>query len=124
MSRSVSEPRQDWVGTTRSFAVAWGIPILVIVASAFADAPLRTGAWTVALAWMGFACLINTRRCGRTHCRSTGPYYLLLTIPVLLHGTQTLSLGTHGWWLLGTAILVGGKFIWWASERTWGRYSK
>lgn len=124
MSRPVSEPRKDWVGTTRSFTFAWGIPILVIVATAFAESPLRTLAWAAALAWMGTACLLNARRCGRTHCRYTGPYFLLLMIPVVLHGTQAVSLGAHGWWILGAAILVGGKFIWWASERTWGRYSE
>jgi len=97
MSKSVSEQQQDWVGTTRSFTLAWGLPILVIVASAFAENPLRTLVWAAALAWMGTACLLNARRCGRTHCRYTGPYYLLLTIPVVLHGTQVVSLGAHGW---------------------------
>src|SRR3546814_11244238 len=82
MGRSVNELPRDWVGTTRSFTVAWGIPILVIVASAFAEDSLRTLAWTAALAWMGTACLLNAHRCGRTHCRYTGPSYLLLTIPV------------------------------------------
>lgn len=124
MGRSVNELPGDWVGNGLSFTLAWGVPILVIVASAFAESSLRTLAWVAALAWMGTACLLNARRCGRTHCRYTGPYYLLLTIPVILHGTQVVSLGAHGWWILGIAILAGGKFIWWASERMWGRYSE
>lgn len=124
MGRSASEPPHDWVGNTRSFALAWGVPIVVIGAGAFADGPLRTTAWTAALAWMGLACLLNARRCGRTHCRYTGPYYLLLTIPVVLHGTQAVPFGPYGWWALGAAILVGGKVIWWVSERAWGRYSR
>src|SRR3546814_11465188 len=122
MGRSVNELPRDWVGTTRSFTVAWGIPILVIVASAFAEDSLRTLAWTAALAWMGTACLLNAHRCGSTHCRYTGPYYLLLTIPVTLHGTQVVSLGAPGWWILGIAILAGGTLIGWDSDRTWGRY--
>jgi len=27
---------------------------------------------------MGTACILNARRCGRTHCRYTGPYYLAM----------------------------------------------
>ena len=123
MSRIISERPNDWVGNTRSFIFAWGLPILAIFAGAIADASLRTVTWTAALIWMGLACLLNARRCGRTHCRYTGPYYLLLTIPVALHGTQTLPLGGYGWWGLGVAILIGGKVIWWASERAWGKYS-
>src|SRR3546814_19363238 len=120
MGRSVNELPRDWGGTTRSVTVAWGIPILVIVASAFAEDSLRTLAWTAALAWMGTACLLNAHRCGRTHCRSTGPYYLLLTIPVTLPGTQVVSLGAHGWWILGIAILAGGTLTWRDSAGTGG----
>src|SRR3546814_10686099 len=40
MGRSVNELPRDWVGTTRSFTVAWGIPIFVIVAGAFAEESL------------------------------------------------------------------------------------
>ena len=75
------------------------------------------------MAWMGGACLINARRCGRTHCRFTGPYYLILIVPVLAHGFNVVSLGSYGWWFLGAAILLGGQLITWATEARWGRYS-
>jgi hypothetical protein len=97
--------------------------LLAIVASAFAEVPARTAVWALALAWMGSACLINARRCGRTHCRFTGPFYLALIVPVLLLGLGLLPLGPLGWWILGAVILVGGKIIWWATEAAWGKFS-
>jgi hypothetical protein len=93
------------------------------VAGLLASAPLRTGFWVVALAWMGIACLINARQCGRTHCRYTGPYYLAMIIPVLVVGTGVVPLDLYGWLALGFVILGGGYAIWWATERAWGKFS-
>ena len=96
---------------------------MAIIAAALLDEQLRAIAWSVALVWMGSACLMNARRCGRTHCRFTGPFYLFLVIPVVLHGFGSLSLGPYGWWILAIIILPGGKIIWWATEKAWGRHS-
>lgn len=123
MTEAADRARKDWAGNIRAYALAWGLPLLALVAGAFVAAPLRTPIWIAALIWMGVACLANARRCGRTHCRYTGPYYLLLTLPVLLHGTGWLPLGTYGWWILGAAVLFGGKIIWWATESAWGKFS-
>jgi hypothetical protein len=100
----------------------WG-PTALIVAGLLANAPLRTGIWVVALAWMGIACLINARQCGRTHCRYTGPYYLAMIIPVLVVGAGVVPLALYGWLTLGSVILGGGYAIWWATERAWGKFS-
>ena len=117
------EAATDWAGNLRSYLLLWGVPLLAVAGGALVDPPLRTGVWIAALVWMGAACLMNARRCGRTHCRYTGPFYLLLTIPVLLDGLGLIFLGTTGWWLLGLAILFGGKLIWWTTEAAWGKYS-
>ena len=69
---------KDWVGSTRTSLLAWWLPRATIVAGLFAPIPARTVIWTVALAWMGIACVLNARQCGRTHCRYTGPYYLAM----------------------------------------------
>jgi Ca2+/Na+ antiporter len=45
---------------------------------------VASAVWIIALIWMGSACILNARRCGRTHCRYTGPYYLVMIVPVLL----------------------------------------
>ena len=92
------------------------------MAGSFAEPRLRAAIWTVALLWMGAACLINYRRCGRVHCRFTGPFYLIMEIPVLLAGFEVFSLGSNTWWILGAIILFGGKIIWWATETVFGKY--
>jgi hypothetical protein len=122
MAKNETQRAEDWAGNLRGFLVAWGIPSLVLIGAAFVDPFARTLAWSGALAWMGAACLINARRCGRMHCRYTGPYYLLLIIPVALHGFGIMPLGQWAWWVLGALILFGTKVIWWATERAWGKY--
>lgn len=76
------------------------------------------------LAWMGWACLANARRCGRTHCRYTGPFFLVMAGLVLAYGAGVLSLGNQPWLLLGVLIVAGNALIWWASERLLGPYSR
>jgi len=81
------------------------------------------GSIVVALIWMGTACILNSRRCGRTHCRYTGPYYLGMIGPVLMLASGVVSAGFSGWLILGVLILAGGKIIWWATEFAWGKFS-
>jgi hypothetical protein len=95
----------------------------LIIIGLLANPNTRTILWVAALVWMGTACILNARRCRRTHCRFTGPYYLAMILPVLLLGSGATSTGFYGWLALGAAILVGSKLIWWASERMLGRYS-
>jgi hypothetical protein len=72
---------------------------------------------------MGVACILNARRCGRTHCRYTGPYYLVMIAPVLALGVGLVSAGIYGWIVLGIFIVAGSKLIWWTTERAWGKFS-
>jgi hypothetical protein len=76
-------------------------------AALFLPVPIRVVVSIVALIWMGTACILNARRCKRTHCRYTGPYYLAMTAPVAL----------------GVLVVAGSKLIWWATERGWGEFS-
>lgn len=123
MNSQLAQDRTDWAGSIGSYLLAWGLPSLIIVAGFFTDAQTRTILWNGALAWKGSACVLNAHRCGRTHCRFTGPFYLVLIVPVLLHGYGVLPLGPFGWWILGTVILLGGILIWWATETVWGKFS-
>ena len=113
----------DWVGSFRTSAAAWWLPQLVIVAALLLPPAARGVIWVIALAWMGTACLFNSRRCGRMHCRFTGPYYLAMILPTLLLGAGMIPVGFDGWLVLGGAIIIGGKVVWWATERAWGKYS-
>jgi hypothetical protein len=93
-----------------------------VIAALLTSVPLRAAIWTVALAWMGTACILNSRRCGRTHCRYTGPYYLGMIAPVLALALAPISLPLAAWVVLAAIILLGSKIIWWATERAWGKF--
>ena len=92
-------------------------------AALFLPVPIRVVVWIVALIWMGTACILNARRCKRTHCRYTGPYYLAMTAPVVALGLGIVSAGIYAWVVLGVLIVAGSKLIWWATERAWGGFS-
>lgn len=113
----------DWVGSVRTNLLAWWLPHAALVAGLFVAVPVRTVIWTIALAWMGVACILNARRCGRTHCWFTGPYYLAMTLPALALGWGVVSARIYGWLILGVLIVAGSKIIWWATERAWGKFS-
>jgi hypothetical protein len=123
MMKTAAQPSADWIGSVRTHLLAWGLPQGAIIAGLFVAAPGRAVIWIVALAWMGTACILNARRCGRTHCRFTGPYYLTMIIPVLVLGSGIVSFGLSGWVALAALIIAGGKLIWWATERAWGKFS-
>ena len=92
-----------------------------MLATLFLSVPIRAVVWTVALIWMGSACILNAKQCGRTHCRYTGPYYLAIIVPVIALGI--IASGTYAWIALGVVIIGGSKLIWWATERAWGKFS-
>ncbi len=118
-----AKPAMDWLGKSHTNIIAWWIPKGTMVAGLLAPVPLRATIWIAALAWMGIACILNSRRCRRTHCRYTGPFYLMAIVPVALLGSGVLSANFYGWLALGLVILPGGWVIWWATERAWGKFS-
>lgn len=73
---------------------------------------------------MGGACFANARRCNRTHCRFTGPIFILMAAIVAAYAGGMLALGLHGWSILAGATLVGTTVLWWGSERLWGRFTR
>jgi hypothetical protein len=123
MANDAIQPSRDWLGSTRASALAWWVPQAAIVVALSAPMSLRAVVWLVALIWIGTACVLNSRRCGRTHCRYTGPYYLAMIVPVLVLASGVISAGFSGWLMLGVVILAGGKIIWWVTEFAWGRFS-
>jgi hypothetical protein len=117
--------RHDWVGNSRTYLFAWGIPTAALVAGIFVAAPAKTIIWSIALIWMGTACIVNALRCGRIHCYLTGPFFLLMAVTTLLHGFEILWLGPNGWlWLGLTLVFVGGGLLWYLPERVLGKYAR
>ena len=108
-------PRRD--------VLAWWAPHSAMLVALLLPVPVRSVIWMVALMWMGSACILNARQCGRTHCRYTGPYYLAMIIPVLVLVSSGVSANVYGWIVLGVVIFLGSKIIWWATGRAWGKFS-
>ena len=123
MATDFVDGSRDWLRRPRTNLLAWWIPTAAIVAGLFVPPALRTAIWIAALAWMGTACILNARRCGRTHCRYTGPYYLAMMVPTFALGSGIMAVGPTGWWILACVILIGSKVVWWATERAWGKFS-
>jgi len=113
---------KDWVSDSRTYAVLWGLPGVILIVGIFLDPFTRMMMWTGALLWKGVACMANAARCGRTHCYFTGPYFLLLAVGTVLHGFRIVDLGVNGWIWLGLAIFAGGGFLWFFTERVWGKF--
>jgi hypothetical protein len=96
VSTDTDASTRDWLRSPRASLLAWWVPHAAIVASLLAPVPVRAAIWIVALIWMGLACILNAKGCGRTHCRYTGPFYLVMIVPVfLLAGIS--SVGFLGW---------------------------
>ncbi|MCZ6586710.1 MAG: hypothetical protein O7B24_02065 [Alphaproteobacteria bacterium] len=123
MTQTPRNEKTDWVSRRGAAVVAWGLPIVALVAATGLDHPAKTLVWLVALTWMGLACLANARRCGRMHCRFTGPFFLLMAALATLHGFEVVWLGTNGWQILGLIVLVGGILLTVVPEKLWGKYT-
>lgn len=113
---------RDWSGDRWSFVLVWGLPGLIMLAAAVGDPTARGIIWTVMLLWMGGACLLNAKRCTRTHCRFTGPFLLLMAGLAAGYSIGALPLGTHGWVILGGVTFFGFVVFWWGSEQIWGTF--
>ncbi len=109
----------------RVFILYWLPAIAIVVAGVPAiSSGWRTVVWTVALATMGVACIVNALRCGRVHCYLTGPFFLLMALIALSYGLGILHLGQNGWNLLGLMTLIGAIALWCLPEMLLGKYRK
>ena len=109
---SKARPKLQRLGwkSGHEFIGVW-LPSAAIVAGLFAPIPVRTAIWTVALAWMGIACVLNARQCSRTHCRYTGPYYLAMIVSVAVVGMGLIPLGPFSSWALLGLLILGGSYV-------------
>jgi hypothetical protein len=114
--------KADWAGSRLVLALVWGLPAAAMLLALLLEPGLRAVVWIAMLVWMGLACLANARRCGRTHCRYTGPFFLAMAGLVAVYAVGALPLGNQPWLVLGTLVVVGNALIWWGSERLLGTH--
>src|SRR6266581_7899804 len=109
MASDTVQRSRDWLRSPRTNLLAWWLPQAAILAGLLVPVPVRSVIWIIALIWMGTACILNARRCGRTHCRYTGPYYLVMIAPVLmLLPAWFLPISTAGSHLPFSFLLAAG----------------
>lgn len=107
----------------RVFILYWLPTIAIVVAGVPAfSSSWRTAVWTVTLATMGMACLVNALRCGRLHCFLTRPFFFLMSLVALSYGLGILHLGGNVWNLLGMIALIGTIALWSLPEKFLGKY--
>src|SRR6267154_4727147 len=102
---------RDWLRPPRTSLLAWWIPEAAIRAGLLVPVTVRAAIWIIALSWMGTACILNARRCGRRHCRYTGPYYLAMIAPVGVLGSGLVADGIYAWLVLTAVIMLGSKLL-------------
>lgn len=110
--------RTDWARGLRG-CLTWGIPAALLIVS---PVQYLVVVWPTVLTFMGVACLLNARRCGRIHCYFTGPFFLLLALVGLLYGLDLVPLGARGWSMLSIALVLGSAVFFYVPERLLGRY--
>jgi hypothetical protein len=111
---------RDWAARNASWMLGWGLPAITLAVGAFTDTEMWI--WAPMLTWMGVACLVNARRCGRVHCHFTGPFFLVMALASLLFSLGVLPLGSEGWAWLGGALALGWLSLRSVPEHLWGRY--
>lgn len=114
----------DWAKSKTEFMLAWGLPLISVLALNFVQLPSRMfqGVVVVALAWMGVACLINAKRCYRVHCAFTGPWFLLGSGALLLDLLGSVSLDDNLATWIANITLLGGVALGYLTEVVWGKY--
>ncbi len=124
---STQQRTNDLANHPLPFALVWGVPIAIIIGMNFAQPYLPFSTIVIimaaAVAWMGLSCVVNALRCGRLHCKLTGPIFLIGSAAILASGFGLL--GEPGLFIneivWGTFVLALSTF---ALEWIWGPYGE
>jgi len=109
-----------------SFIAVWIAPIALagLVTLIVSEPRWMIGAtWAVAFAWMGGACLVNARRCGRLHCYFSGPILLIGAVVSFVVSVGVVELGRLGL-LAVVGATLGLAALTYALEHAWGTYRR
>ncbi|GAM97412.1 MAG: hypothetical protein R3C31_10340 [Hyphomonadaceae bacterium] len=122
--RADERAARDLSARAGSFLGIWIAPIVCAgLVTVFAPEPPWAApiAWTAAFSWMGGACLLNARRCGRLHCYFSGPILLVGALAALAAGV--VDFGSHGLILI-VAVTLALASLTYGLERAWDRYRR
>jgi hypothetical protein len=104
----------------------WGAPVVAssVAGQAYQASlfslPVTGLVWVTAVAWIGTACFINGRSCGRIHCVIDGFAFPILSV---LGALNVLSVTSFSWNLFWGAfvVILTSSF---AAEAVFGKYQK
>ena len=115
---------KDLTNSALASLLLWKLPAVLMVAVALLEVGSAGQAlvWAPSLVIYGIGCIANALRCRRVHCYFTGPFFLLMAVMSLLHGTGIVSLGEGGWTWIELVTLIGAITLVTLPELAWGRY--
>ena len=116
-------PCRDLAGSCRRSLAWWGPAVLLLAVTASAGWWWHVAGWSLGLAWIGGLCLVNAARCGRVHCRFTGPFALAMALFVLAVGWHLVPVGRHPWHPITWTFILGWCVLYYVPEWIWGRYA-
>ena len=117
-------PEKQDLASGGASILLWLIPVIILAVTGGIGGPYLVIIWPVLLTFMGGACAINIKRCGRLHCYITGPFFLILAALSLLYGLGIVSLGPRGWQWLTDALFIGGCILTCVPEWLFGKYPR
>jgi hypothetical protein len=117
-------PEPDFLCKGQSACLLWCVPWLAFALGFRAPPGLRTALWTTSLAFMGVACLVNASRCGRIHCRFTGPFFIVGALTSLGYGLGLLPFRPSGWKWIGVVTIISAIALTCIPEVVLGRYRR
>ena|ERR1022692_631138 len=107
-----------------SWVWLWCVPACVAIGASLLRArgvlslPAAGALWAVVTLWIGLACALNARRCGRVHCIIDGVVFPVLAAIGLLNVLGIVTFSWSVYWGAFFAVLVA-SFI---PEVVWKRY--
>jgi len=127
MTSNPSKPHdsgKDFLCSAPSAFFLWCVPWCAFALGFWAPPTMKTVLWTMSLVFMGIACLVNASRCGRVHCRFTGPFLILCAMASFGYGLGLLPLGPSGWKWIGAGTIIGAITLTCIPELVFGRYRR
>jgi hypothetical protein len=110
----LSDLARGWAGV-----ILWGAPISVILAGSVllglnrVDLTDAGVLWVLGTVWLGATCLLNARRCGRTHCWIAGVALPVVAVVGVLNLVGALALPWNAYLALVWLSILAAFVIEW-----------